>query len=105
MSEIVTLQAVPNQTLAVPLAGQNCQLNVYQKTGGLFIDVLINDEPIILGVICQNKNRIVRDLYLGFAGDFAFFDTQGEADPDYTGLGGRYQLIYIEASELPEGVG
>lgn len=108
MTQIVPLTAVPNQTLAVPLAGQNCRLNVYQKNSGLFMDVLVDDSPIILGVICQNANRIVRDLYLGFAGDFAFYDTQAGStptDPVYTGLGARYQLVYIEASELPEGVG
>jgi hypothetical protein len=105
MASIVPLLAVPNQTLAVPLANQNCRLNVYQKGSGLFIDVLVDDEPIILGVICQNANRVVRDLYLGFAGDFAFLDTQGVTDPVYSGLGDRYQLIYIEAGELPEGVG
>lgn len=103
--QVILLRAVPNQTLAVPLAGQNCRLNVYQKTGGLFMDVRLNDQPVILGVICQNANRIIRDLYLGFIGDFAFFDTQGSDDPIYTGLGNRFQLVYIEASELPEGVG
>lgn len=108
MAETVPLQAVPNQTLTVPLAGQNCDLNVYQRNSGLYVDVFLSGTPVILGVLCQNANRIIRDLYLGFAGDFAFFDTQGGAsplDPDYTGLGGRFQLIYIEASELPAGVG
>lgn len=105
MAEIIPLQSTPNQTLAVPLAGQSCDLNIYQKAPGLFIDVFLNGETVILGVICQNANRIIRDLYLGFAGDFAFFDTQGSDDPVYTGLGGRFQLVYIEASELPEGVG
>lgn len=108
MSQIVPLQAVPNQTLTVPLAGQSCDLNIYQKASGLYIDVLIGDQPVILSVICENENRIVRDLYLGFVGDFMFFDTLGidsPQDPVYTGLGSRFQLIYIEASELPAGVG
>lgn len=108
MTQIVPLQAVPNQTLTVPLAGQSCDLNIYQMASGLYIDVFLSGEPIILGVICQNKNLIVRNVYLGFSGDFSFFDTQGgdtPIDPIYSGLGGRFQLVYIEASELPEGVG
>lgn len=107
MSEIIPLQAVPNQTLTVPLAGQSCDLNIYQLASGLYIDVFNNGDPVVLSVICQHANRIVRDLYLGFAGDLAFFDTAGSspADPDYTGLGTRFQLVYIEASELPPGVG
>jgi hypothetical protein len=37
----------------------------------------------------------VRDEYLGFIGDLAFFDTQGMTDPDWTGLGSRYILGYF----------
>lgn len=104
MAQIVPLQAVPNQTLTVALDGQNCDLNVYQKNTGLFIDVLLSGIPVILDVKCNNADRIVRDAYLGFIGDFSFFDTQpdpvtGGADPDYTGLGGRFQLVYIEATD------
>ena len=102
MSDIVPLQAVPNQTLTVPLDGQNCDLNVYQKTTGIYIDVFLGGEPIILGVLCENTNRIIRDGYLGFAGDFIFYDTQGDTDPVYTGLGGRFLLVYVHADELPE---
>lgn len=108
MAEIIPLQATPNQTLTVPLAGQSCGLNVIQRTSGLYIDVFLNGQPIILSVICQNKNRIVRDSYLGFPGDLAFFDTVDTVignDPDYTGLGSRFQLVYIEPADLPAGVG
>lgn len=106
--QIILLNATPSQTLAILLGGQSCQLNVYQKTTGLFMDVSVTTKtpPLIIGgVICQNENRIVRDLYLGFIGDFIFKDTQGNSDPDYTGLGDRFQLVYLEASDLPEGVG
>jgi hypothetical protein len=103
--QLIALQAVPNQTFITPVGSQNCRLNVYQKNTGLFIDVLLDEEPIALSRICQNLNRIVRDLYLGFAGDFMFLDTEGSEDPVYTGLGSRYVLMYIEASELPAGEG
>lgn len=108
MPQVVPLYAVPNQTFYVPLDGQNCRLNIYQKTTGLFMDVLVDEAAIIVGVICQDRNRIVRDLYLGFRGDFAFYDLQGgdsPIDPVYTGLGDRFQLVYILPSELPAGVG
>ncbi|MCP1257899.1 phage baseplate plug family protein [Acetobacter lambici] len=29
-------------------------------------------------------------------GDLAFADTQGTQDPDYTGLGSRFVLVYAE---------
>jgi hypothetical protein len=97
---IVPLQAVPSQVVAVTLGGQNCTLNVYQKIGSLYCDVLVNHVLIIGGVICQNRNRIVRDLYLGFIGDLIFIDNQSNTDPVYTGLGTQYSLAYLELSDL-----
>ena len=105
MAQIIPLTAVANQTLAVPLAGQNAQLNVYQKGLYLYMDVFLDNEAIIRGVICEDRNRIIRDLYLGFAGDFFFMDMEGVTDPQYTGLNSRYFLVYVPADELPEGVG
>lgn len=106
----VPLQPVPNQTTQIVLASQNCQMNVYQAPAGLFMDVSVNDELIIGGVICQNLNRIVRSIYLGFSGDFVFQDTQpdpvnGPSDPSYSGLGSRFQLIYLYAADLPANEG
>lgn len=106
--DIIPLQAVPNQTLTVTLADQVTQLNIYQTSGGLFIDVLVNNVLIIGGVICENVNRIVRSLYLGFSGDLAFIDNQPDivngqkvySDPVYTGLGARFSLAYFTAAEL-----
>lgn len=105
---IVPLQPVPNQQVAVLLAGQSCELVVQQKFFGLFMNVSVNNALIIGGVLCENRNRIVRSLYLGFIGDFIFIDNQGSEDPVYTGLGGalaRFSLAYLEASELPAGQG
>lgn len=99
--QLVPLQPVPSQTLQIVLADQSCILNVYQSPTAMFIDVLVNNAPIKLGAICQNLNRIVRYLYLGFIGDFIFVDTQGEQDPSYIGLGSRFQLIYLEPADLP----
>jgi hypothetical protein len=96
----VPLQPVPNQTLQVVLANQSCQIVVYQTPNGIFMDVSVNDTPVVAGIICQNLNRIVRGLYLGFVGDFCFFDTQGEVDPEYSGLGSRYILFYLSASDV-----
>lgn len=104
MQTIPTI-ATPSQTLSVTLAAQPCKINVYQTTQGLFLDLYVNDVLIIGGVICENANRIVRSLYLGFVGDLMFFDTQGTDDPVYTGLGARWQLIYLAASDLLAGQG
>lgn len=105
MTQIIPLQATPNQTLTISLANQACQIDLLTKTTGLYMNLYVNNSPIILGVACENRNRIVRDLYLGFSGDLVFNDKQGSDDPVYTGLGSRFDLVYIEADELPAGVG
>jgi len=64
------------------------------------MDVLVNDVLIIGGVLCEDINRIVRSTYLGFIGDFAFVDTQGNLDPYYAGIGTRYYLLYFDTAEL-----
>ena len=89
-----------SQTLTVQLAGQNCRINLYQKSTGFFCDLYVNDALIIGGVICENLNRIVRSIYLGFVGDLIFEDTQGTNDPSSPGLGTRYILLYLDTTDL-----
>ena len=100
MTQIIPITANPSQTLTCVLAGQVTQLNIYQKAYGLFVDVYLDDDLIIGGVLAQNLNPIVRSLYLGFVGDFEFFDTQGNDDPIYNELGTRWQLNYLSPSEV-----
>lgn len=102
---LVPLISTPNQIQVVPLDGESVQLVVNQRSNGLYMDVYLNGDAIVLGVICENRNRIIRNRYFGFPGDFVFNDTQAAPDaegsnPDYTGLGGRFQLLYIEESEI-----
>lgn len=97
---IVPLQALPNQTVRVQLNGQLCQVNAYQKPAGLFMDLLVDNAPMVTGAICERNNRIVRDAYLGFIGDMAWIDTQGQEDPEYTGVGTRYFLAYLFPDEI-----
>ena len=97
---IIPLQAVPSQHVSTTLDGQYCQLNVYQKAFGLFLDLYVDNALLIGGVVCQDRKRIVRSAYLGFIGDIAFFDRQGTSDPAYAGLADRYGLAFLEADDL-----
>lgn len=96
---IIPLQATASQDLTVQLADQVCQITIRQKAFGLFLDLAVNNTTIVAGVFCQNLNKIVRSIYLGFTGDLCFIDTQGNDDPVYTGLGSRFVLAYIETSD------
>lgn len=100
MMQTISLAAVPAQTLSVVLASQNCHITVYEKSTGVFLDLAINNRPIMSGVICRDRVKLVRQAYFGFVGDLAFFDTQGTSDPTYAGFGNRFVLVYLEASDL-----
>lgn len=88
------------QTFKVTLGGQPCQIDLRQKSTGMYLNLTVNDAPIVTGVACSNLARMVRGAYLGFEGDLVFFDSQGDSDPSSPGLGSRYLLQYLEASEL-----
>ena len=92
--QIVPLIATPSQALAIPLGGQPCQLRVYAKAFGLFVDVYVNDALIVGGVVARNLETIVRSKYLGFSGDLYFVDRAGRDDPRFESLGSRFALIY-----------
>jgi hypothetical protein len=96
---IVPLAPLPSQTVTVPLGGQDCRIDVYAKTTGVFLDLYVSGVLIVGGAICRDRVRIVRDAYLGFAGDLGFYDTQGRDDPSSAGIGGRFLLAYIEPGD------
>jgi hypothetical protein len=99
------MQLVPiidaySQTLTITLGGQSCRIDLRTRSTGLYCDLYVNDTLIIGGVACRNLKRIVIDAYLGFVGDLMFSDTQGDEDPSSPGLGTRFLLFYVEASDL-----
>lgn len=105
--QVIPVQATGNQVLNVQLNGQAVTLNIYQKISGLYMDVVCASmiDGGLYGVLCQNLNLIVRNLYLGFLGDFSWLDNQGTNDPNQTGLGVRYSLLYYDPDDLPAGIG
>lgn len=100
MTDLVTipLNAVASQTIQVPLSGYSVQLDIRQRSTGLFMDIYLDNTLMLAGVLCQNCTWIVREAYHGFPGDMAFVDTQGSEDPQYSGLNARWVLYYLEGA-------
>lgn len=98
----IPTQATPNQQLSVSLAGQPCRINICTKSTGMYVDLYVNNVLIMGGMLGRNAVRMVRNAYLGFVGDLAFFDTQGTDDPVYAGLGpnGRWFLAYLAVTDI-----
>jgi hypothetical protein len=107
--QTIPLQSVASQTLQITLNSQACTINVYTKqiqgsppnfvSSPCYIDLIFPTNEIY-GIILLNGVKLVRDAYWGFVGDIACYDTQGDTDPVYTGLGTRYQLVYLAPSDL-----
>lgn len=114
MPEIVPLRAIPAQRLTITLGGQKCGMLIYAreifvqlhdeefaKVSPIFLDLYVDDALVLGGARCLTGVRIVRNFYLGFAGDLAFHDTfRAAADPEVAGLGTRWQLVYWTPEEL-----
>lgn len=92
--QVIPINAVAAQQFTIQLGNQNCDISIYQKNTGLFFDMVVNDNPCVNSVICLNLVGLIREAYYGFIGQLAFVDTKGATDPDYTGLGSRYILVY-----------
>lgn len=94
----IPLVATPSQVLTVQLGNQSCRISVRQRRTGLFVDLYVQDRPIVLGVKALDRTKLVREDYLDFIGDLFFVDTQGKSDPSYDGLAARYVFIWDDAA-------
>lgn len=92
--QFIPISPVASQSFTIKLGNQNCSIKIYQLTTGLFFDLYIDGNPIVIAMICLNLVGLVREDYLDFVGQLAFVDTQGTSDPTYDGLGSRFQLVY-----------
>lgn len=98
--QTIPIVDTPSQSLNSTLGGLSCRIDVYTRTTGLYLDLYVADAIVVAGALCVNGVRVVRDTYLGFVGDLLFIDTQGVDDPSTPGLGTRFLLIYLEATDL-----
>lgn len=103
--QIVPLASIASQNLSIQLNGQSCSINVYQKSTGVYMDLYVAGEVILTGTLAVNNVLMIQKLYLGFLGDLVFIDTEplstGAQNPEYTGLGSRWILVYYLPSEVP----
>jgi hypothetical protein len=92
--QTIPLIQVGAQSFTVLLGSQQCAINIYQLSTGLYCDLVANNNDIVSTMLSLNLVGLVRGAYLGFTGQLFFYDTQGTSDPEYSGLGTRYQLVY-----------
>lgn len=91
----VPLQATESQTITILLNNQNCQINIYQKSTGLYLDLFKDNNVIIRTRLCVDRIPIIRNCSSGFVGELYFVDSSGNQNPDYLGLGTNFRLYYV----------
>ncbi len=97
----IPIQPVPSQQLFVVLGGQNCAINIYQKGCRVYADLTSNGSIMCIAALAHNAVSLdACNAYDGFQGNLYFIDTQGVDDPQYTGFGSRWQLVYLTAAEV-----
>lgn len=96
----ISLQPSKAQEVRVTLGNQSCRIRLYQRSTGFYLDLRVNDIPVMQGVICLNCTRLVRYPYLKFQGDLVFVDTLGTDDPAWSDIGTRFKLYYLNHEEL-----
>lgn len=95
----IPLQPVPSQSVKAIVGNQNCEISIYQKPQGVFVDVVANGIVIVTGIVARDAVPIVCREYTGFEGNLLFIDIQGGSDPNYANMGSRYVLVYMDAAE------
>lgn len=114
----IPLTAVASQNFAIALDNQACQFSLYQRgydaDTAMYLDLIANGVQVLTGRIVRSYGVIPNTRapflltgrrYLGFAGDLVMIDTQALAadsteDPQADGLGSRWQLLYLEPTDL-----
>lgn len=96
----IPIQATPSQQLNVVLGGQNCSISIYQKSAGLYVDLTADGVPVFMGRIARDGVPMIIQSCKCFVGNLMFIDTQDSSDPEYVGLGDRYELVYLESADL-----
>ncbi|UYL86092.1 hypothetical protein [Acinetobacter phage vB_AbaM_BP10] len=85
----IPLAQVPNQFFTTSLNGVTWAITLETRLNNLYISLSNNnDGDVLLNRICLNRT------YLGHG--FVFVDIDGNSDPEYTGLGTRYLLIWTD---------
>jgi hypothetical protein len=92
--QVIPLSPVPSQRLSAVVDGKNCQITLYKKTTGMFFDLTIDNVPIVQTRSVQDRRPLVLGAYKGVGGEFVMIDTQGTDNPQPSGLGSRWQLVY-----------
>lgn len=103
--QIIPISAIEAQQFSLTLEDMDYRFRLIDKGKvGIFLDVYYGATPLLMGILCLDRVRLIRSNYLEFPGDLMFVDQQGFDPPSYDGFGSRFLLYYLEVG-TDDGVG
>lgn len=104
MSQIIPLEAIPNQQVSVVLDGHRFEVTL-KEAGGMMVATIVRDgATIISSVRAVAGGPLLPYRYLeGDAGNFIFTTASMDGTfPYWTDFNSGTQLVYTSAAELAE---
>jgi restriction endonuclease S subunit len=95
---IIPIQPIPNQNIRLTVNGQACEINLRQQNTGIYFSLVSDGTSICNSVLCQNAAPL--NSQFSFNGVFVLFDVESNEKPDYSRLGTKWVLYYLEAGEI-----
>ena len=91
----IQLANIPNQSVSVDIEGKHLVFEFVTRGGQLYANsIAVEDEVIVRGIACLNKNNIIGLVNSGLSGKLYFLDTEGSESPNYTGFNTRWIFLY-----------
>lgn len=97
--QTIPIEALPNQRLSVTIGANRWTLRIKVAVTSMIADVLLNDQPIILGQRIAAGTPIIPYPYLAIEGNFLLL-IDSEELPDWRAFGRTQQLVYVTPEEL-----
>ena len=99
----IPLSALPNQVLSIVLNEQNCTLQLRARGYLLYLDLLVNNQPVQYGALVLPKTPIITVSNSCFQGQLRLIDSKSKPNqprlPTYPELGTRFFLYYLSPDE------
>lgn len=95
----IPIATVPNQELSVTLNGNRWVLTLKVGTNSMIADVVLNDQPIVLGQLITVGTPIIPYEYLQGSGNFLLLVENDEL-PDWQKFNSTQQLVFVEPGEI-----
>lgn len=96
----IPIAAVPNQNLTATIGTNRWTITLKVAVTSMIADILLNDQPIVLGQRIAVGTPIIPYDYLSLDGNFLLL-VDGEDLPDWQKFGVSQQLVYVAPDELP----